>query len=61
MPLRQVERYGDHWYDSRSEYHADLGPGLVDQPPDVRGLGANDEIAAAEFEEAWGTSTGQQC
>ncbi len=57
IPLRQVERYGARWYDSRSEYHADLGPGLADQPPHVLGLGVKDEIDADEFEEAWSAAT----
>jgi len=29
-----------------------FGPGLVDQPPDVLGLGGADEITADEFESA---------
>jgi hypothetical protein len=57
IPLRQVERYGVRWYDSRSGYHADLGPGLTDQPPEVLGLGRGDEIDAREFEEAWAAAT----
>jgi hypothetical protein len=56
VPLRQVERYGDDWFDSRAEYHAELGPGLVDQPPHVLGLGVDDEITAEEFERAWSIS-----
>ena len=58
--MRQVERYGDDWFDSRSEYHAELGPGLVGQPPDVLGLRTDDEIDAAEFEQAWATSVGRR-
>jgi hypothetical protein len=57
VPLRQVERYGDRWYDSRTDYHADLGPGLTDQSPDVLGLSVKDEINADEFERAWSAAT----
>jgi hypothetical protein len=56
VPQRQVERYGDQWFDSRTEYHPELGPGLGDQPPEVVGLGPDDEISQAEFEEAWSES-----
>src|SRR6266849_6422257 len=53
IPMRQVERYGERWYDSRTDYHPGLGPGLTDQPPEVLGLTKDDEIVKAEFEEAW--------
>lgn len=53
LPLRQVERHGDRWYDSRTDYHPDLGPGLTDQPPQSLGLSTEDEIDAHEFERAW--------
>jgi hypothetical protein len=56
IPLRQVERYGERWYDSRTDYHPELGPGLVDQPPHVLGLTEENEIDEAEFEEAWRAS-----
>jgi hypothetical protein len=53
-----VERYDDPWYDSRTDYHPDLGPGLMDQPPDALGLSAEDEIDADEFARAWSAATG---
>jgi hypothetical protein len=57
VPVRQVERYGDRWFDSRREYHDELGPGLVDQPPLAVGLSPDDEISAQKFEAAWAAST----
>jgi hypothetical protein len=53
LPSRQVERYGDRWFSSRSEYHPELGPGLVDQPLSVLELSPEHEIGAEEFESAW--------
>jgi len=50
---RQVERYGERWFDSRTEYHPEIGPGLVDQPLSALGLGPADEITEEQFEEAW--------
>jgi hypothetical protein len=53
VPVRQVERYGDRWFSSREAYHADLGPGLTDQPPSVLGLGEDDATTADTFETVW--------
>lgn len=53
---RQVERYGDHWFDSRTPYHPEIGPGLLDQPLTELELGESDEISAEEFEHAWNES-----
>ena len=58
LPVRQVERYGDRWFDSRTEYHDELGPGLTDQTPSGLGLGAEDVINRAEFEAAWSAAVG---
>jgi hypothetical protein len=52
-PSRQVERYGDRWFSSRSEYHDELGPGLVDQPLAELDLRAEHEVSPDEFERAW--------
>ena len=60
LPVRQVERYSERWYDSRTDYHSELGPGLVDQPPSALGLGPDDEIDASEFERAWAIATAQR-
>jgi hypothetical protein len=56
QPVRQVERYGDRWFSSRSDHHPEIGPGLVDQPLSVLELGSEDEIGAEEFEWAWEAS-----
>jgi hypothetical protein len=52
-PARQVEIYGDRWFDSRTPYHPDLGPGLSDQPLSEHGMLPEHEISAAEFERVW--------
>lgn len=56
VPTRQVERYGGRWFDSQTEYHAELGPGLVDQALSELAFNPEQEISAAEFEESWGAS-----
>jgi hypothetical protein len=53
LAQRQVEIYGDRWFDSRTEYHPEIGPGLVDQPLSEIGLADEDEIPAEEFERVW--------
>lgn len=52
---RQIEIYGDHWYhsDSPSNYHADLGIGLVDRPLSELELTEEEQISAEEFEGMW--------
>jgi hypothetical protein len=54
VPRRQVEVYAGSWFDSRREYHLELGLGLADQPfaPHFLGLAAH-WVAAEEFEDAW--------
>lgn len=32
IATRQVEIYGDRWFDSRKRYHDGIGPSLCDQP-----------------------------
>jgi hypothetical protein len=56
IPTRQVELYDGRWFDSRTAYHEELGPGLVDQPRAAVGLTVDDEISADEFEAAWSAS-----
>lgn len=51
--LRQVEIYGDRWFDSRTDYHPEIGPGLVDQPFTDLGITDDEEISAEEFERVW--------
>src|SRR5260370_40964395 len=53
LPTRQVERYGDRWFSSIKRSHPELGPGLSDRAFSESGLEPQDEIAQAEFEEAW--------
>lgn len=53
VPTRQVERYGDRWFSSRDEHHAELGPGLVDAPLTETNLQADHEISTEEFEDVW--------
>jgi hypothetical protein len=53
LPARQVERYEDRWFSSRTEYHDEIGPGLVDQPLSTLELSTEHEIDAEEFEQAW--------
>jgi hypothetical protein len=50
---RQVENYGDKWFRSDREFHAEIGPGLCDQPLSEVGLSIADEITQDEFEQAW--------
>jgi hypothetical protein len=50
---RQVEVYGDRWFDSTREYHPELGPALVDPPLSVLDLKPEQGITAQEFEEIW--------
>lgn len=52
-PTRQVEQYGNGWFSSRSEYHAEIGPGLIDQPLSALDLRMESEISAEQFEAAW--------
>lgn len=51
--IRQVEVYGDRWFDSRTPFHTEVGPGLIDQPLDVLDMRDEHEITAEEFETTW--------
>ncbi len=53
LPTRQVEKYGDRWFSSIKRFHPELGPGLIESTLSDSGLEPQDEIAQAEFEEAW--------
>ena len=53
MAVRQVEIYGDRWFDSRTSYHPEIGPGLVDQPLFELGMLDDEEISSEEFEQMW--------
>jgi hypothetical protein len=50
---RQVEIYGDRWFDSRTSYYPDVGPGLCDQPLSELGMLDEEEITDKEFEQVW--------
>lgn len=50
---RQVEIYGDRWFDSRTAFHDEIGPGLCDQPLSEMGMLDEEEITAEEFERIW--------
>ncbi|GAA0610878.1 hypothetical protein GCM10009547_11150 [Sporichthya brevicatena] len=47
--IRQVEIYGDRWFDSRRAEHTILGPGLIDQPLSELDLCDEDVISADDF------------
>jgi len=51
--VRQVEIYGEQWFDSRTAHHPEIGPGLVDQPLFDLGMLEEEEISAEEFETVW--------
>ena len=50
---RQVENYGDRWFRSDRDFHAELGSALCDQPLAELGLTAENEVEQFEFEQAW--------
>ena len=51
---RQVECYGDRWFNSNQRYHQELGGmGLCDQKLSAAGMKIGDPIDAREFESAW--------
>jgi hypothetical protein len=52
-PSRQVEIYGDRWFNSTIVYHPAIGPGLGDQPLSELDLTPADEITQHEFEVIW--------
>lgn len=52
-PSRQVEIYGDRWFNSTIAYHPEIGPGLGDQPLSELELAPTDEITPQEFESVW--------
>jgi hypothetical protein len=59
-PTRQVELYGDRWFSSRHDYHAGLGPGLVDKDLSELALGPEHAITGDEFERVWQESGSSQ-
>ncbi len=59
--VRQVERYGDRWFDSRVDHHPELGLALADQPLPIDDLPQNAQWATREdFEAAWQQSLGSR-
>jgi hypothetical protein len=56
-PIRQVECYGNRWFNSSRRYHKDLGGmGLCDQQLTEAGMELGDRIDTKEFELVWNLS-----
>jgi hypothetical protein len=53
-PIRQVDCYGDLWFNSSQRYHKEFGNmGLCDQQLTEAGIKLAERIGAEEFELAW--------
>jgi hypothetical protein len=56
-PIRQVECYGNRWFNSARIYHQELGGmGLCDQQLTESGIEIAARIDAEEFESVWNFS-----